>query len=148
MEPYDSMSGRTPLHAAAMSDSFGVMKLLCESAGPSLNMNELDDGSQTPLHLLTQYGRNSHELLVYMLEKGANPNAQDSEKRTPLMTTFILNDNAQLVETLLDYGADPNIRCQENNALAEAAIRVRFQCVKVLLETDLRYTSVNEWHLR
>ncbi|KAG0043804.1 hypothetical protein BGZ83_011009 [Gryganskiella cystojenkinii] len=137
MEPYDTMSGRTPLHAAAMSDSFEVMKLLCESAGSLLNMNELDDSSQTPLHLLTQYGRNSHELLVYMLEKGANPNAQDSEKRTPLMTTFILNDNAQLVETLLDYGADPNIRCQENNALAEASIRVRFQCVKVLLETDL-----------
>ncbi|GJJ71797.1 hypothetical protein EMPS_04154 [Entomortierella parvispora] len=137
MEPYDSMSGRTPLHAAAMSDSFEVMKLLCESAGPSLNMNELDDSSQTPLHLLTQYGRDSYELLVYMLEKGADPNAQDSERRTPLMTTFILNDNAQMVETLLDYGADPNIRCQENNALAEAAIRVRFQCVKVLLETDL-----------
>ncbi|KAF9177279.1 hypothetical protein BGZ50_008944, partial [Haplosporangium sp. Z 11] len=139
MEPYDTMSGRTSLHAAAMSDSFEVMKLLCEAAGPKLNLNELDDGSQTPLHLLTHYGRgNSHESLVYMLERGANPNAQDSERRTPLMTCFILNDNAQLVETLLDYGADPNIRCQENNALAEAAIRLRYQCVKVLLETDLR----------
>ncbi|KAG0206455.1 hypothetical protein BGX28_002088 [Mortierella sp. GBA30] len=138
MEPYDNMSGRTPLHAAAMSDSFEVMKLLCEAAGQKLNLNEVDDGSQTPLHLLTHYGReNSHESLVYMLERGANPNAQDSERRTPLMTCFILKDNAQLVETLLDYGADPNIRCQENNALAEAAIRLRYQCVKVLLETDL-----------
>ncbi|KAG0007306.1 hypothetical protein BGZ81_004992 [Podila clonocystis] len=53
------------------------------------------------------------------------------------MTSFILNDNPQLVETLLDFGADPSLRCQENNALAEAAIRLRFQCVKVLLETDL-----------
>ncbi|KAF9559821.1 hypothetical protein EC968_006478 [Mortierella alpina] len=138
MEPFDSMSGRTPLHAAAMSDSFEVMKLLCEAAGPRLNLNEVDDGSQTPLHLLTQFGReNPHQSLVYMLERGANPNAQDSERRTPLMTCFILKDNAQLVETLLDYGADPNIRCQENNALAEAAIRLRYQCVKVLLETDL-----------
>lgn len=138
MEPYESMSGRTPLHAAAMSDSFEVMKLLCESAGTALNMNEQDDNSQTPLHLLTQYGRNSHDLLVYMLEMGANPNAQDSERRTPLMTTFIMNDNPELVETLLDYGADPDLRCQENNALAEAAIHVRYLCVKVLLETDLR----------
>ncbi|KAG0369600.1 ankyrin repeat-containing domain protein [Gamsiella multidivaricata] len=137
MEPYDNMSGRTPLHAAAMSDSYEVMRLLCEAAGPRLNLNELDDSSQTPLHLLTLFGRNSHESLVYMLKKGANPNAQDSERRTPLMTSFILNDNALVVETLLDYGADPNIRCQENNALAEAAIRLRFQCVKVLLETDL-----------
>ncbi|KAF9983982.1 hypothetical protein BGZ75_004447 [Mortierella antarctica] len=138
MEPFDSMSGRTPLHAAAMSDSFEVMRLLCEAAGPRLNLNEVDDGSQTPLHLLTQFGReNPHQSLVYMLERGANPNAQDSERRTPLMTCFILKDNAQLVETLLDYGADPNIRCQENNALAEAAIRLRYQCVKVLLETDL-----------
>lgn len=141
MEPYDSMSGRTPLHAAAMSDSYEVMKLLCEAAGTQLNLNELDDSSQTPLHLLTQFGRNSqsaHKTLVYMLKKGANPNAQDSERRTPLMTAFILSDNALVVETLLDYGADPNIRCQENNALAESAIRLRYQCVKVLLETDLR----------
>ncbi|KAI1317800.1 hypothetical protein EDD11_007822 [Mortierella claussenii] len=137
MEPYENMSGRTPLHAAAMSDSCEVMKLLCESAGPQLNLNELDDGSQTPLHLLTHYGRECYELLVYMLKMGANPNAQDSERRTPLMTTFILNDNALVVETLLDYGADPNIRCRENNALAEAAIRLRYHCVKVLLDTDL-----------
>ncbi|KAG0076003.1 hypothetical protein BGZ92_002626, partial [Podila epicladia] len=122
MAPYETMSSRTPIHAAAMSDSYEVMRILCEAAGSKLNMNELDDSSQTPLHLLTHYGRNSHELLVYMLNKGANPNAQDSERRTPLMTSFILNDNPQLVETLLDFGADPNLRCQENNALAEASI--------------------------
>ncbi|KAG0234604.1 hypothetical protein BGX31_004541 [Mortierella sp. GBA43] len=140
MEPYGGMSGRTPLHAAAMSDSYEVMRLLCEAAGPQLNLNELDDSSQTPLHLLTQFGRNTQDaqmMLVYMLKKGANPNAQDSERRTPLMTAVILGDNAVVVETLLDYGADPNIRYQDNNALADAAIRLRFQCVKVLLETDL-----------
>ncbi|KAF9425098.1 hypothetical protein BGZ94_007838 [Podila epigama] len=137
MAPYETMSNRTALHAAAMSDSCEVMEVMCESAGNRLNMNELDDSSQTPLHLLTQYGRNPNELLVYMLRMGANPNALDSERRTPLMTSFILNDNPQLVETLLDYGADPNLKCQDNNALAEAAIRLRYQCVKVLLETDL-----------
>ncbi|KAF9993945.1 hypothetical protein BGZ80_001886 [Entomortierella chlamydospora] len=136
MEPYDTMSGRTPLHAAAMSNNLKVMTLLCESAGPNLNLNELDDGSQTPLHLLTQFGDNN-DLLEYMLKMGANPNIQDSERRTPLMTAVILNDNAVFIETLLDYGADPNIKCQENNALAEAAIRLRYHCVKVLLDTDL-----------
>ncbi|KAF9101843.1 hypothetical protein BGX27_011296 [Mortierella sp. AM989] len=139
MQPFESMSGRTPLHAAAMSNSLDVMKLLCEAAGPKLNLNEQDDGCQTPLHLLTQFGRDgvSDNLLLYILSKGANPNVQDSERRTPLMTAVILNDNAVLVEALLDYGADPNIKCQENNALAEAAIRLRYHCVKVLLDTDL-----------
>ncbi|KAF9903359.1 hypothetical protein EC991_003898 [Linnemannia zychae] len=138
MERYDSMSGRTPLHAAAMSSSLEVMTLLCEAAGSRLNLNEEDDSGQTPLHLMTHYGTNdSNPLLLYMLEKGANPNAQDSERRTPLMTALTLNDNGQLVETLLDYGADPTIMYLNNNALAEAAIRLRYECVKVLLETDL-----------
>ncbi|KAF9150257.1 hypothetical protein BG015_007940 [Linnemannia schmuckeri] len=138
MERYDSMSGRTPLHAAAMSSSLEVMTLLCEAAGSRLNLNEEDDSGQTPLHLMTHYGTNdSYPLLDYMLEKGANPNAQDSERRTPLMTALTLNDNGQLVETLLDYGADPTIMYLNNNALAEAAIRLRYECVKVLLETDL-----------
>ncbi|KAF8940116.1 hypothetical protein BGZ58_007701 [Dissophora ornata] len=146
MEPYDNMSGRTPLHAAAMSDSFEVMKLLCESAGSELNLNEVDDSSQTPLHLLTHFSRNTQDCLdtlEYMLKKGAATNMQDNERRTPLMTSFILNDNASLVDALLDHGADPNIKCQENNALAEAAIRLRFQCVKVLLETDLSMSELS-----
>ncbi|KAF8936606.1 hypothetical protein BGZ47_009409 [Haplosporangium gracile] len=138
MERYDSMSGRTPLHAAAVSSSLEVMTLLCEAAGSRLNLNEEDDSGQTPLHLMTHYGTNdSFPMLDYMLEKGANPNAQDSERRTPLMTALTLNDNGQLVETLLDYGADPTIMYLNNNALAEAAIRLRYECVKVLLETDL-----------
>ncbi|KAK5801682.1 kinase-like domain-containing protein [Linnemannia elongata] len=138
MERYDNMSGRTPLHAAAMSSSLEVMTLLCGAAGPRLNLNEEDDSGQTPLHLMTHYGTNdSFPLLDYMLEMGANPNAQDSERRTPLMTALTLNDNGQLVETLLDYGADPTIMYLNNNALAEAAIRLRYECVKVLLETDL-----------
>ncbi|KAG0372595.1 hypothetical protein BGX24_012831 [Mortierella sp. AD032] len=138
MERYESMSGRTPLHAAAVSNSLEVMTLLCEAAGSKLNLNEEDDSGQTPLHLMTHYGTNdSYPLLDYMLEKGANPNAQDSERRTPLMTALTLNDNGQLVETLLDYGADPTIMYLNNNALAEAAIRLRYECVKVLLETDL-----------
>jgi ankyrin repeat protein len=139
MERYDSMSGRTPLHAAAICSSLEVMTLLCEAAGSKLNLNEEDDSGQTPLHLMTHYGTNdSYPVLDYMLEKGANPNAQDSERRTPLMTALTLNDNGQLVETLLDYGADPTIMYLDNNALAEAAIRLRYECVKVLLETDLR----------
>ncbi|KAF9101739.1 hypothetical protein BGX29_005303 [Mortierella sp. GBA35] len=127
MERYENMSGRTPLHAAAMSSSLEVMTLLCEAAGSRLNLNEEDDSGQTPLHLMTHYGTNdSYPLLDYMLEKGANPNAQDSERRTPLMTALTLNDNGQLVETLLDYGADPTILYLNNNALAEAAIRLRY----------------------
>ncbi|KAG0277595.1 hypothetical protein BGZ96_002797 [Linnemannia gamsii] len=138
MERYDSMSGRTPLHAAAICSSLEVMTLLCEAAGSKLNLDEEDDSGQTPLHLLTHYGTNdSYPVLDYMLEKDANPNAQDSERRTPLMTALTLNDNGQLVETLLDYGADPTIMYLNNNALAEAAIRLRYECVKVLLETDL-----------
>jgi hypothetical protein len=139
MERYDRMSGRTPLHAAAICSSLEVMTLLCEAAGSKLNLNEEDDSGQTPLHLMTHFGtNNSYPVLDYMLEKGANPNAQDSQRRTPLMTALTLNDNGRLVETLLDYGADPTIMYLSNNALAEAAIRLRYECVKVLLETDLR----------
>ncbi|KAG0304936.1 hypothetical protein BGZ98_004813, partial [Dissophora globulifera] len=144
MEPYQGLSGRTSLHAAAMSQNLEVMMLLCESAGPRLNMNEVDDSLQTPMHLLAHFNRmtsESNDMLIYMLKKGANPNMLDSDRMTPLMRSFILTDNPQMVDTLLDYGADPTIRCQENNALAEAAIRLRYECVKILLDTDLSMTE-------
>ncbi|KAG0240350.1 hypothetical protein BGW41_007063 [Actinomortierella wolfii] len=140
MEPDREMSHRTALHRAVLNENHEVLKLLVESAGPRINLDERDDSKQTPLHILTQYGTDApgfHQNLVYLLRRGANPNALDSERRTPLMTTMILLDNAQFVETLLDYGADPRIKCMNNNALAEAATRHRYECVKVLLDTEL-----------
>ncbi|KAF9158312.1 hypothetical protein DFQ26_007780 [Actinomortierella ambigua] len=140
MEPDREMSHRTALHRAVLNESHDVLKLLVETTGARIRIDERDDSRQTPLHILTQYGTDSpgfHQNLVYLLRRNANPNALDSERRTPLMTTMILLDNAQFVETLLDYGADPRIRCMNNNALAEAATRHRYECVKVLLDTEL-----------
>ncbi|KAF9977726.1 hypothetical protein BGZ73_005089 [Actinomortierella ambigua] len=140
MEPDREMSHRTALHRAVLNENHDVLKLLVETTGPRIRIDERDDSRQTPLHILTQYGTDApgfHQNLVYLLRRNANPNALDSERRTPLMTTMILMDNAQFVETLLDYGADPRIRCMNNNALAEAATRHRYECVKVLLDTEL-----------
>ena len=74
--------GLTPLHHAASRKGptiEGVRTLVEGGANPN---EELDSDGLTPLHLAAMNG--DSEFIRILLERGANPNVMDHDRRTPL----------------------------------------------------------------
>jgi len=61
----------------------------------------------TLLHYAAMYGR--HEIAELSLERGADPNIQDNNGRTPLHIAAMYG-HPEVVKLLFEHGADPNIR--------------------------------------
>lgn len=49
------------------------------------------------------------QIIEILLQNGVDPNGADSSGMTPLMWTFIKNQDKRIVELLLEYGANANI---------------------------------------
>lgn len=103
--------GETPLHHAARTGNVEIAKLLV-SRGAKLN--GAAHGGFVPLHVAA--GLNRRAMADYLLQAGADPNAQD-EIGTPLHAATI-QGHAQIVKLLLEKGADPNAR----NRIGEAPL--------------------------
>ena len=84
--------------------------------------------------LLDWARRDESKEAIRMLDKGANPNAQDRNRMTPLM--FACNrNNAFLIKALLCAGADPNLEdLSGKTALHDAAKYSSLDCVIEILE--------------
>lgn len=77
----------------------------------------------TPVMIASANGH--FEIVKFLLEHGANPNAQNRFGRTPIMFATRYH-NKRIIEILLQYGADPTITSQDdetpNSAMADALI--------------------------
>lgn len=80
-----------------------VDKLLDLGANPSYLNRDKGDTPLTAAALLKQ-----NDIVLLMVNKGANVNAQDADGYTALMMA-VNNEDAQLVSFLLDHGADPDL---------------------------------------
>ncbi|KAI1031853.1 hypothetical protein LB504_000141 [Fusarium proliferatum] len=60
----------------------------------------------------TAVGVNNMEALIWLLEKGMNPNDKNPKGHSPL-TTAIRENRFEMVDFLLSHGADPNVRGQD-----------------------------------
>lgn len=70
------------------------------------------------------------------LSMGIDPNSQDSEGKTPLITAAETGDTA-IVELLLDKGSDPNIQDKfGKTALMRAAEKGHTKAVSTLLQNE------------
>lgn len=116
-----------------------MLKTLFESKIP-LDLEVLDLRKRTLLtslsfSLLLDNGRQEKKLFEsseLLLEKGANPNAYDKEKRTPLF--FAASDgNTNLVRLLLRYSANPNAQAK-NGETALMATGDDVETVELLLK--------------
>ena len=103
--------GQTPLHLAASLDLVPVISALLE-AGAEVDARTND--GLTPLHLALRRGRRA--AAATLLEAGADPDARDAEGN-PVDPTdcehwgtgaFFVFATADIVESCLDAGADPN----------------------------------------
>jgi len=70
-----------------------------------VSVNEVDNQGNTALHLTTSAG-----VTETLLNAGANVNAKNNDGRTALCVACLLqHTDAQVVQMLLKFGADPNI---------------------------------------
>ncbi|KAG9325965.1 hypothetical protein KVV02_005809 [Mortierella alpina] len=93
---------------------------------------------RTPLHYAIQHCREPASVIELLLKKGADANAVDSRKTTPLHMVLERMDNEEIVQMLLLYGADPSLKnSNKRNALCVAAENLRVMSAWFLLENDL-----------
>lgn len=91
----------------------------------------MDGYNRTALHYAAEKDEGCVELL---LEYGAQPNALDGNKDTPLHWAAF-KDNPECVRALLENGAHPNARDYNNDTpLSWAAMKGNLESVRVLLD--------------
>ncbi len=92
------------IHEAVRNGDLALIKALVEK-NPEL-INSKDQDGRTPLHWACR-GKN-HEIVVYLLEKGADVNALDKDQVAPLHSLAVRN-LTKTADLLINHGADVNI---------------------------------------
>ncbi|WIH81251.1 ankyrin repeat domain-containing protein [Brachyspira pilosicoli] len=92
------------------------------------------DYDYTPL-MIAVY-KKDYDMVKYLLDKGANPNTANNEKKTALMIA-IANNNFDISKLLIQQGANINTKDEYGyTALMRAAMIGDYEMVKFLLEND------------
>jgi ankyrin repeat protein len=113
-----SDDGWTPLHlAAAFGTPAAVSALL--AAGARVEAVSRNPQQNQPLHAALALGRNP-ETVRLLLAHGASANAAQAGGFTPIFSAAIAN-RRDLVEMLLDRGADPHLRSDQGKTPADFA---------------------------
>jgi ankyrin repeat protein len=95
--------GATPLmHAAA----FGNLETLRTLIDAGVDVNASNDSNATAL----LWAARNPDKARLLIERGANPNAQSKQGRTPLMIASMHGGGSAIVALLLSKGADVNVR--------------------------------------
>jgi hypothetical protein len=128
-----SQDGRNPLHAAARSGKFEVVRILIEY--DPVDINARDEGGSTPL-LWASAGHNFQggSVVRLLLEHGADIDLQNESGWTPLHVAS--NWGAlEVVPVLLEHGADVEVKGNGGEtALQEAAEEGHDEIVELLRE--------------
>ncbi len=127
----------TPVHYAAMlghENIFRAIILKGKSVTSTALINLVDYLGNTPLHYTARQGSVANTQLL--LEKGANPNAQNNLGYTPIFEAA-LNGHANIIQLLIAAGAShylSNVRGIIHSALAAACSNGQIETVEMLLK--------------
>jgi ankyrin repeat protein/Zn finger protein HypA/HybF involved in hydrogenase expression len=119
---------RTPLMGAITGGSLPVVKRLLEVGADPNAVGSLDGA--TPLILAVaiadptyEYRRGEEKAIaLYLLERGANPNAADNKGTTALMEAASICDK-EMLDALLAHGADVNARDKDGETALLSVVR-------------------------
>ena len=126
------LTGGSPLHWAAQTDSLAVLSLLVRREA---RLDLEDREGCLALHVAA--GRGSSRCLVYLVARGQHVDTLDSQGRTPLMVALAKSDNLATVSILVRLGA--NIACVDrhhNNPLHWAVTSGKARTVAGLINVS------------
>ncbi len=81
-----------------------------------IDVNAQDESGYSPIHAAASYGQ--HQLLAYLISKGADVHLRDADGDTPLLVC----DDPECFEELLKHGADLNAQNSEGNGIADRVL--------------------------
>ena len=97
------VTGRLPLHSAIEFGQMDVVDLLLSQEDSKDTLDVGDKTGMVPLHIAAN--KNQYEIMILLLKRGANINAIDIHKASPLHFACFAGCS-EAVETLLLHGAD------------------------------------------
>jgi ankyrin repeat protein len=139
--------GSTPLFYAAENEDIEVVKLLL--AHPNINSNVKNNEGTSVLMAAVHTRTRNLELVKILLNRGADPNAQDSDGDTPLLCTAsgccAGGENAvEVAQLLLSNKAHVNIKNNDGDTpLLNAAAEGRYKMVKLLVANGANVNAQN-----
>jgi cytohesin len=121
--------GRTALHWAALYGQKKVMELLLATKA---DVNSLDEDGFTPLHWAATF--NQSDAVKLLLANKANMNLKVPKYGWTALRLAVIHGHMATAEALLNAGADPNVKDEENIPLLhQAIIRGKKEMVELLL---------------
>lgn len=126
--------------------ALGLAEELRTALNSRADVNAFDVHGTTPLHrVMTTHYNADLRVPLLLLDLGANINAKDSGKNTPLHLAAALN-LAQLSQLLIHRGAVVNIRCAYGNtSLHSALLFEHYDVAEVLLRNDANLNIKNDF---
>src|SRR5207249_1465545 len=110
-----SKRGFTALLFAAQQGDLDSAELLLDAG---TNVNEASDDGTNPLLMASASGQEA--FLGFLLKRNADPNAADRNGYTALHYAASGRNRAESVKTLLEHGANPNLRLLKDPAKGDS----------------------------
>ncbi len=121
--------GRTVLHWAALYGQKKVVELLLAEKA---DVNSLDEDGFTPLHWAATF--NQSDAVKVLLANKADMNLKVPKYGWTALRLAVIHGHMATAEALLNGGADPNVKDEENIPLLhQAVIRGKKEMVELLL---------------